>query len=108
MATSTTDNSRNLEILEKLTNEYKNQCKDTPWEDSIKKGLDTTVSAIKRAKAEVASQFEKVSKIAATALDLEKELEAKEQELMADFEKKVKVSLFSFYTFWSMLSSTLM
>ena len=108
MATSTTDNSRNLEILEKLTNEYKNQCRDTPWENSIKKGLDETVSAIKRAKGEVASQFEKVSKIAATTLDLEKKLEAKKQELMADFQKKVQVSIFSFYLFWSMLSSTLM
>lgn len=53
MATSITDNLRNSEVLEKLTNEYKNQCKHT-WEDSIKKGLDETVSAIKRAKAEVA------------------------------------------------------
>ena len=99
MATPITDKLHNLEVLDKLTNEYKNQCKDTPWEGRIKKGLDETVSAIKRAKAEVASQFEKVSKIAATTLDLEQELEAKERELMADLEKKVKVRLFSFYSF---------
>ena len=99
MATSITDNLCNSEVLEKLTNKYKNQCKHTPWEDSIKKGFDETVSAIKRAKAEVASQFEKVTEIAATTLDLEKKLEAKERKLMADFEKKVKVRIFLFIWF---------
>ena len=108
MAMSITDNLRNLEVLDKLINEYKNERKNTPWENSIKKGICDSVDAIKRAEAEVASQFEKVSKIAATTLDLGKELEAKEQEFMAGFEKKVQVRLFSFYLFWNMLPSTLM